>query len=53
MYLLNSNALKGFRSIMADHTILDDVDNFIKNTLTSYVNNIKDEELLNFEEIFN
>ncbi|CAD8170424.1 unnamed protein product [Paramecium pentaurelia] len=53
MYLLNSNALKGLRSIMADHTILDDVDNFIKNTLTSYVNNIKDEELLNFEEIFN
>ncbi|CAD8131686.1 unnamed protein product [Paramecium pentaurelia] len=53
MYLLNSNSLKGFRSIMNDQTILDEVDNFIKNTLSSYLTNIKEEELLIFEEAFN
>ncbi|CAD8174578.1 unnamed protein product [Paramecium octaurelia] len=53
MFLLNSNALKGFRTIMYDKTILDDVENFIKSTLISYLSNVKDEELLIFEEIFN
>ena len=53
MYLLNSNALKGFRSIMNDKTILDEVESVIKSTLTSYINSIKDEELLIFEDAFN
>lgn len=53
MYLLNSNALKGFRSIMSDQTLIQEVEGYIKSTLPFYINSVKEEELLNFEEVFN
>ncbi|CAK76788.1 unnamed protein product (macronuclear) [Paramecium tetraurelia] len=53
VYLLNSNSLKGFRSIMSDQTMIDEVDNFIRNSLITYLANVKDQELLIFEEALN
>ncbi|CAD8086925.1 unnamed protein product [Paramecium sonneborni] len=52
IYLLNSNSIKGFRSILSDRIMIDDVEIFIRNAFISYLNNVKEEELLIFEDAF-
>ncbi|CAK81599.1 unnamed protein product (macronuclear) [Paramecium tetraurelia] len=53
MFLLNNNVLKGFRTIMEDKSPLDDVENYMKSSFSQYLSNIKDEELMIFEDTFN
>ncbi|CAD8092162.1 unnamed protein product [Paramecium sonneborni] len=52
LYLLNSNSIKGFRSILNDKFMLEDAESVIKSMLISYLNNVKDDELLIFEDAF-